>query len=86
MRVGFRMGIVALLIAFLLAGDPDVALACSCGWNGPFLVVAPQSRMVVRGKVQGYHGKGRAGLLERSGQSALRGSFRGEPGGAESWE
>jgi len=62
-RVGFRMGIVALLIAFLLAGDPDVALACSCGWNGPFLVVAPRSRMVVRGKVQGYHGKGRAGPL-----------------------
>ena len=31
--------------------------ACSCAWAGPFITVAPAAELLLRAKVQGYHGR-----------------------------
>ena len=47
---------------FLLCGvffiQPQVD-ACSCLWAGPFLKVAPNCELVIRGRVSGYYGEDR---------------------------
>ena len=63
MRRSSRGIFVALLAAGLLPSGEGPATACSCGWNGPFLVMAPQSKIVVLAKVIGHHGEGRVGPL-----------------------
>lgn len=48
-----------LLFVFLcLAGFlsmPDTSAACSCLWRGPFLTVAKEAPLVVRGKILRHH-------------------------------
>jgi len=44
-------------LAFI--GFAAEAQACSCGWGGPFLTVAPKAPIIIRGVVQSYQGEGR---------------------------
>jgi hypothetical protein len=49
-----RLGLLAAL--FVLSGaELSRANACSCSWRGPFLTVAPDALLVVRGKVLRHH-------------------------------
>jgi len=54
------LGMTLLVISFWGVFQLGVeASACSCNWNGPFRKVAPQSEVVIRGTVTGYHGEQR---------------------------
>ena len=50
-----------LFAMFFLAGliQAEEVSSCSCYWMGPFMKMAPQSPLVIRGIILGYHGEER---------------------------
>jgi hypothetical protein len=51
-RIGWAALWVAGLLSGILGGGPEAG-ACSCPWHGPFLVVASEAPLIVRGRVLG---------------------------------
>ncbi|MFZ5563624.1 MAG: hypothetical protein ACOZBW_06185 [Thermodesulfobacteriota bacterium] len=50
-----RAGMFCLILAACLLTGASTAGACSCQWRGPFLVVAQDAPLVVRGKIIRHH-------------------------------
>jgi hypothetical protein len=48
-----------LVFALLIIGEASAAYPCSCTWRGPFFVMAPQSELVILGRILGYYGEER---------------------------
>lgn len=46
------LGLLALAVFFM---KPALAECCSCAWKGPFMIVAREAPLVIRGKILRHH-------------------------------
>lgn len=50
-----RIGLICLILITAVIAGPISGHACSCAWRGPFLRVAGESLLVIRGRILRHH-------------------------------